>query len=55
MLKHLEDKRSCPRCGHEYHEQPYLMARSAEENVLPVWLPIYTAAVVLLALIIQNA
>ncbi len=55
-MKHFEDKRCCPNCGHELHEQPYLMARRATENVLS-WTQIgwILIAILALALLAQAA
>lgn len=34
MLKHIEDKRSCPHCGRKLHRERYMMSRDSENIVL---------------------
>jgi hypothetical protein len=54
MHKHLEDKRVCPHCREPLHEQPYLMSRSASENVISENVIAWIVVLALVAMVLAN-
>jgi hypothetical protein len=54
-VKHLEDKHCCPHCGEPLYKQPYIMARSAKENVLSLGTIAWIVSAILVLLLIVNA
>ena len=54
LMRHLEDKRTCPHCGEPLDEHGYLMSRSSEHLVLSPRTIAWIVAAVLALLLVAN-
>jgi hypothetical protein len=53
-MRHLEDKRTCPRCGESLHAHGYLMSRSSENVVLSPRAIAWIVTAVMALLVVVN-